>query len=203
MNIKYKIQTIENAQGEGKERHFVRLVNYPPMSEGQLEKHICQNSSLTEGDLKSALYALRESMIRELLEGKRFYLPSIGYFSLSVDLDMPEDKAIEKVRGDYISVRNINFLPDADMLQTIKNKAKFERSTYTSTSTRYTEEELVRGLREYLIENKMINRSKFQSVFGVRKNKALQWLKHFTETGLIKKYGPKNSPMYCLNEENV
>lgn len=203
MSIKYKIHTIENAQGEGKERHFVRLENYPPMSERQLEKHICQNSSLTEGDLKSALYALRESMIRELLQGKRFYLPSIGYFSLSVDLNMPKDKAIEKVRGDYISVRNINFLPDADMLQTIKGKAKFERSTYTSSSLRYTEEELVKGLREYLVENKIINRSNFQSVFGVRKNKALQWLKHFTETGLLQKFGAKNSPLYCLNEENV
>ena len=203
MNIKYKIHTIENAQGKGKERHFVRLENYPPMSEKQLEKHICQSCSLTEGDLKSALYALRESMISELLQGKRFYLPSIGYFSLSVDLDMPEDKAIEKVRGDYISVRNIKFLPDADMLQTIKCKAKFERSTYTATSLRYTEEELAKGLREYLVEKKMINRSNFQSVFGVRKNKALQWLKHFTETGLLKKFGAKNSPLCCLNEENV
>lgn len=203
MNIKYKIQTIENAQGEGKERHFVRLENYPPMSERQLEEQICNNSSLTEGDMKSALYALRESMIHELLQGKRFYLPSIGYFSLSVDLNMPEDKAIEKVRGDYISVRNINFLPDADMLKTIKHKARFERSTYTSTSTRYTEEELVERLNAFLLENKMINRSTFQLEFGLCKNKALQWLRHFTETGLLKKIGAKNSPLYCLNEENV
>lgn len=203
MSIKYKIHTIENAHGEGKTRNYVRLENYSPITERQLEEQICGNSSLTEGDMKSALYAFRKSMIRELLQGHRFYLPSIGYFSLSVDLNLPEGKSIDKMRGDYISVRNINFRPDGAMLKMIKGAAKFERSSYSSTSVKYEEEDLKLQLKAYLAENKMINRSEMQSEFGLRRSMAQKWLRHFTETGLLKKFGAKNSPLYCLNEENV
>ena len=116
MSIKYEIHTIENSQESGEECNFARIFEHEPMTAKQLKSHIQASCSLTEGDIEATLSALREHMIHELSHGNRFYIPSIGYFSLSVDLDMPDDKPIDKVRGDYISVRNIKFRPDATIL---------------------------------------------------------------------------------------
>ena len=200
MSVKYKICNMENVSGEGKKRSFVRVLENPALTERLLEERIRDNSSLTEGDVKSALFALREIMLHELMHGNRFCLPSIGSFSLSVDLDLPEDKPIDKVRGDYISVRNVIFRPDKVLLRQLKNHVRFERSTISTESVKYEEKELSVKLKDYLLENKVITRRIMQSEFGLKRSKALDWLKHFTETGLLMKVGAKNAPLYLLNE---
>lgn len=96
MSIKYEIHSIKNSQGTGKDRHFAQIFDQPAMTAEQLKSHIQANCSLTKGDVEATLSALREHMTRELIEGHRFYIPSIGYFSLAVDMDMPEGKPITR-----------------------------------------------------------------------------------------------------------
>ena len=132
MSIKYEIHSIKNSQGTGEERNFARIFEHGPLTAKQLKSRIHASCSLTEGDVEATLSALRGHMMHELSHGNRFYIPSIGYFSLSVDLDMPEDKPIDKVCGDYISVHNIKFRPDAVMLQEVKSNVNFERATFSS-----------------------------------------------------------------------
>ena len=200
MGIKYEIQSIKNSQGSGEEREFARIYENPPMTTDQLESRIQASCSLTKADVKAALSALREYMIRELSCGNRFYIPSIGYFSLSVSLDMPEYKPVEKVRGGDIKVRNIKFRPDASMLHEVKNKVNFERATFTTKSKEHREEAVLAKITEYLSANKCINRRELETLLGLRQNTALKWLKHFTEKGVLKKVGKWNSPVYLLNE---
>ena len=50
------------------------------MNADQLESHIEESCSLTKSDMEATLSALRAAMIRELSQGKRFHLPSIGSF---------------------------------------------------------------------------------------------------------------------------
>ena len=90
MSIKYEIQSIKNSKGTGKEQEFVRIFENPPQTDRQLESHIQDNCSLTKGDVQATLMTLRDSMINELSHGNRFHIPEIGYFSLAVNLDMPE-----------------------------------------------------------------------------------------------------------------
>lgn len=96
MSIKYEIQSIKNSKGTGKEQEFVRIFENPPQTDRQLESHIQDNCSLTKGDVQATLMTLRDSMINELSHGNRFHIPEIGYFSLAVNLDMPDDKPMEK-----------------------------------------------------------------------------------------------------------
>ena len=199
MSIKYEIQSIKNSQGTGEERNFARIFEHKPMTAEQLKSHIQDSCSLTKGDIEATLSAVREYMIHELSHGNRFYIPSIGYFSLSVDLDMPEDKPIEKVRGEYISVRNIKFRPDAAMLQEIKSHVCFERANFSSKSSKYTEEEMLDKIKAFLATNPCINRRDMELQFGLRQSAALRWLKHFTTIGVLKKDGARNSPVYFLN----
>ena len=201
MSIKYEIQSINNSQGTGEERHFARIFEGIPMSAKQLESQIQSSSSLTKGDVEAALSALRDYMIRELSQGNRFYIPSIGYFSLSVDLDMPKDKPVDKARSEYISVRNIKFRPDSSMLQEVKMNVRFERARFSTKSRVFTEEEMLKKIKEYLSTNSCINRRAMEISFGLRQNAALKWLKHFTEIGVLKKGGARNSPVYFMNAQ--
>lgn len=200
MSIKYEIQSIKNSQGTGKEQHFVRIFEDAPMSAQQLESHIQSSCSLTKGDVEATLSALRECMIHDLSHGHRFYIPSIGYFSLSVDLDMPEGKSADKVRADHISVRNIKFRPDASMLQEVKMNTRFERAKFSTKSKEHTEEMMLENIKAYLATNTCINRRAMEIHFGLRQNAALKWLKHFTEIGVLKKEGARNSPVYFMNK---
>ena len=201
MSIKYEIQSIKNSQGTGKERHFARIFEGVPMSAQQLESHIQSSCSLTKGDVEATLSALRECMIYDLSHGNRFYIPSIGYFSLSVNLDMPEGKSIDKARADYISVRNINFRPEASMLQEVRRNAHFERAKFSTKSKEHTEEMMLERVTEYLSTNVCINRRAMEIHFGLRQSTALKWLKHFTEIGVLRKEGARNSPVYFMTKQ--
>lgn len=199
MSIKYEIHSIKNSQGTGKERHFAQIFDQPAMTAEQLKSHIQASCSLTKGDVEATLSALREHMTRELIEGHRFYIPSIGYFSLAVDMDMPEGKPIDKVRADYLSVRNIRFRPDATLLKEVRKGVRFERATFTTKSANLTEDELKEKITLYFATNNCLTRRAMEQEFGLRRNAALKWLRHFTETGLLKKEGSRNSPVYFLN----
>lgn len=158
MSIKYEIHSIKNSQGTGKERHFAQIFDQPAMTAEQLKSHIQASCSLTKGDVEATLSALREHMTRELIEGHRFYIPSIGYFSLAVDMDMPEDKPIDKVRADYLSVRNIRFRPDAALLKEVRKGVRFERATFTTKSANLTEDELKEKIILYFATNNCLTR---------------------------------------------
>lgn len=196
MSIKYEIHTIQNSQGTGKERHYAHIFDHVPMSANVLEQKIQDSCTLKKGDVQAALITLREYMIQELSHGNRFHIPEIGYFSLSVDLNMPDDKPIEKVRADYLSVRKIKFRPEASLIKEVKQNVRFERATYTSKSRQYTEEMLWPQIQAFLAENSCITRRDMEQTFGLRQNAALKWLKHFTDVGLLKKEGAKSAPVY-------
>ena len=54
-------------------------------------------------------------------------------------------------------------------------------------------------IKEYISTNSYINRRVMETQFGLRQNVALKWLKHFTEIGVLRKEGERNSPIYFLN----
>lgn len=201
MSIKYEIQSIKNSKGSGKEQTFVRIFENAPKTDHQLECHMQSIGALTEGAVQTVLATLRDSMADELAHGNRFHIPGVGYFSLAVDLDMPDDKAIDKVRGDYISVRNIKFRPDAKLLAWVKGRARFERAAFSSKSRQYADDELLDKIKEFIALNNCITRRDLEQHFGLRQTAALKCLRHFTETGELKKGGAANSPVYFRGEK--
>lgn len=196
MNIKYEIHAIKNADGQGKEHQYVRLLDREPMSDDTLERNIQNDCSLTVADVHSALMIIRQYMLTELSEGSRFHIPEIGYFSLSAGLDMPDEKPVEKVRADYISVRGINFRPEASLLAEVKRKARFEKANYSVKSAIYTEAELEAKIRAYLAEHRFITRRDMELAFRLRATTARKWLAQFVAKGLLRKEGLKNAPVY-------
>ena len=134
--------------------------------------------------------------------GARFYLPQVGYLSLSVTTVLPEGKSMDKVTANNIRLRNINFKPTAELLNEVRKDVRFERSKYTTKSRRYTEEQLWDKIVAFIKENVYICRRDLEYNFYLRQQTALKWLKHFTEKGLLVKEGARNAPLYFLAEDN-
>ncbi len=196
MSIEYDIRSIPNSQGEGKEQKYVHLTGHTPMNAKQLAAYIQGRCSLTKGDVQATLSALRDCMIRELASGNRFYIPEVGYFSLSAGIDLPEGQGIDRVKGYNVHVRNINFRPEASLLKELKQATRFERARTTARSKVYTEEEMVKKTDQYLAAHGYLTRRAMETEFGLLEHTARKWLKHLVETGRLKKEGPKNSPVY-------
>lgn len=199
MSIKYDIHAIHNATGSGEERKFVHLLEESSMSEKRMEERIDRRCALPNGASAAVLSTLRDIIEEDLIDGKRCYIPEIGYFSLAAALDLPEGKSFDKVRAEYISVRNINFKPEATLLEKVKNKAHFVRAEYTTNSMPYTEELLEQKIREYLTQNRFINRRAMEHEFQLSEYSAYKWLNHFVEKGLLVKDGSPRAYIYFLN----
>lgn len=195
MSINYEIHTISNSQGSGTARHFARIVEGSPMSAQQLERLIQDNSTLKKGDIEATLSELREQMVRELSQGHRFYIPNVGYFSLSVKLDA-DGKAVEKVSSGDLHLHNINFRPEASLLQEVSSKVRFRRARLTSKSVVYEEKQLLSLLMDYLSANHFITCRTMQRQFRLRETAARKWLKRFVEQGVIRREGARNAPVY-------
>lgn len=195
MSINYEIHTISNSQGSGTACHFARIVEGSPMTAQQLEHLIQDNSTLKKGDIEATLSELREQMVRELSQGHRFYIPNVGYFSLSVKLDA-DGKAVEKVSGKDLHLHNINFRPEASLLQEVGSKVRFRRARLTSKSVAYEEKQLLSLLMDYLSANHFITCRTMQRQFRLRETAARKWLKRFVEQGVIRRKGARNAPVY-------
>ena len=102
------------------------------------------------------------------------------------------------MRGDYISVRNLNFRPDTPMLREIKNNARFERANVSTQSNHFTEEHILTQIKAFFKTHAYITRRDIESLFGFRRSYATKWLKHFRECGVLKQNGPANSAVYLL-----
>lgn len=196
MSIKYEIHSIKNSEGKGYECRFARIFEQEPMTATQLENHIQDNCSLTKGDVQSTLMTLRECMMHELSRGNRIHIPEIGYFSLSVELDMPECKLADKARGDYISVRNIKFRPEGSLLDEVRKRARFKRAEFSTKSRKYGEDELWQKIKRYLSAHSCITRRDMEIEFGLRQSSALRLLRHFVGKGVLRKDGVRSAPVY-------
>ena len=197
MDLKYDIYNISNVAGSGEERKYVRLKQQKAMTASELEATIQNRCSLTKGDVAAVLTELRDIAVQEFAMGRRFYIPEIGYFSLSIGLDMPEDNPDKKITGKKVRLRGINFRPEASFMKEVgRNVRHIVRSEYTSQSRNYDEEKLWAKLQEYFETSRYITIRLMCNQFGLSRYMAQKWLNHFIEKGLMVKDGTPHSPIY-------
>lgn len=198
MELKYDIYSLHNSQGTGENRQYVRIVQHEPMTEKQLQEKIQNRSSLTKGEVAAVLAELHDLLVEEFSMGRRFYIPEIGYFSISASLEMPEENPDKKVTGREVRITGINFRPEGKLLEKIQSKVHFVRSRYTNQSTQYTEEKILEKIKEYIHENRYITTRMMRILFGLTPYMAQKWLTHFCEKGIMVKEGPQRAPIYFM-----
>ncbi len=201
MDLKYDIYSIKNAEGSGKTRQYVRLVENGAMTAKELEVTIQQRCSLTKGDVAAVLSELRDIAVQEFSMGRRLYIPELGYFSLSLGLEMSEDNPDKKITGKEVRLRGINFRPEASLLQDVSHNIHFYRSQYSNRSTIYQEEKIWQKLLEYFEKNRYITVKWMRIEFGLTRYMAQKWINYFVEKNLLIKDGTPRSPIYFLSEQ--
>ena len=201
MDLKYDVYTITNAEGSGEERKYVRLKQHEAMTASELEATIQQRCTLTKGDVAAVFTELHDIVVSEFSMGRRVYVPKLGYFSLAVNLEVPEDNPDKKITGKEVSLRGINFRPEAGLLQEIDRDVPFIRSEYTGRSNVFTEKKLWTVLQEFFQENRYLTISLMRMKFGLSRHMAQKWIDHFIDKGLLVKDGSPRSPIYFLNSK--
>ena len=196
MNVMYDVREIENSHGTGEKQLFALPLLQDSKSHKELSEKVSHSCSLTPADVEAALMAFGEVMREELASGHGVYLPEIGYFSIKVRMEMPDGH--EKVRGNYIRVKNVNFKPEAALLKKLKNDVRFERAMKTMRSQRYTDEEMTAGVITYLENNRFITRRIMETEFYLRKSMAYFWLSRLVELCVLTKAGTKSAPVYYI-----
>lgn len=199
MDLKYDVYTITNAEGSGEERKYVRLKQHEAMTASELEATIQQRCTLTKGDVAAVFTELHDIVVSEFSMGRRVYVPKLGYFSLAVNLEVPEDNPDKKITGKKVRLRGINFRPEAGLLQEIDRNVHFIRSEYTGRSNVFTEKKLWTVLQEFFQENRYLTISLMRMKFGLSRHMAQKWIDHFIDKGLLVKDGSPRSPIYFLN----
>lgn len=202
MELKYDIYSIHNAVGTGEHRKYVRIKQHEPLTVKELEAKIQSRCSLTKGDVAAVLCELHDIAVEEFSQGRRFYIPEIGYFSLSVGLEIPEENPDKKITGKEVRLTGINFQPEKKLVDEVGRKIKFVRSRYSSQSTQYTEEKLLGKIKEYLQENRYITCKIMRFQFGLTQYTAQKWLNHFCDKGILVKDGTPRAPIYFLDKSS-
>lgn len=130
--------------------------------------------------------------------GRRFYIPEIGYFSMSASLEMPEENPDKKITGKEVRITGINFRPEGKLMEEVQRNVHFVRSRYSNQSTKYSEEKMLENIKEYLQKNRYITTRILRILFGLTPYMAQKWLTHFCEKGIMVKEGTPHAPIYFL-----
>ncbi|MDD6939411.1 MAG: hypothetical protein PUI90_00560, partial [Prevotella stercorea] len=102
----------------------------------------------------------------------------------------------DKMRADYIRLRNIRFRPERSLLGEVGSGVSFERAGFSSRSRQYTEEQFLSLLRHYFATHTCLTRRDLQRMAGLRDSAAKKWLRRLTATGVLQKDGASNAPVY-------
>lgn len=202
MNVNYDIYIINNASGQNKTRKYVQLKQADPMTETELQKTIQSHCSLTKGDVAAVLTELHDIVIREFAMGRRVYIPGLGYFSMSAEIDALNKNSGKKITGKEIRLRRINFRPEKGIMSELKRSVCFVRTKRSSKSNEYAENQIIVRMEEYLRKNRFITCSIMRRMFGLTQYTAQKWLNLFVEKNVIQKDGTRRFPIYFLNTKD-
>lgn len=198
MHIKFEVHGLENSQGTGEERKFVRLRNNLPLSADELANEISEASTVTPADVKAVMSEISRIAKHELLLGARFYLPEIGYLSLSVGCKQPSEVKDGKITGKDVFVKGLNFRPETKFLDHIKRRAKFEKSDFSTISRRYSEDALWKRVESYLQTNRYLTVREMCAEFGMSVYMAKKWLARFVDSGKLIEDDARHLKVYFL-----
>lgn len=201
MAIKYEIKSIENVGGQGRSRKYVHLQQGEALSADALERRIEEACSVTRADVKAVMAELAHLAMSELAQGRRFYVPELGYLSLQAAGKPVEQKDGKKLTGRDIYVRGINFLPERRLLSGVRKQASFEKAGHTARSKQYEADGLWKLMEDYLDKNIFLTTTRMREEFKLSDYMARQWLSRFCAEGKLVKRGLGQKIYYRAGKE--
>lgn len=203
--MRYELYDIENAQGTGEKRTYVRLMQPECRSVGQLCDAVEKICTANAADVRAVLSALSQVAQADLSDGRRFYLPGIGYFSLSAGI-LPRARSQggrHKITGNDIYIRGIRFKPEAELMKGVRRGVQFEKVAFYAHSPEYSDEDLWEKVREIARTEGCVTNLAMRSRLGLSRYKAQKWLDSLAADGRLAKRGTPHHPLYFVAGESV
>lgn len=160
----------------------------------ELYDRVRTRSSLTVGDVMSAIDCLTKICGEELSDGHEVHIEGLGYF-------VPTLEATQKVTRSTpnkhlkLKLKSISFRPDIKLKRAMTG-ASIIRSKYNRHSLRLSEVEIDMKLKEYFADHDVLIRSDFQALCGVARTTANVHLRRLQQEGKLKNVGKNTQPIY-------
>lgn len=195
MSIIYDWYENPNAEGDSEERglHPRPFLN-GKTSTAQLCQTIHKRSSLTVGDVKSALSSLTEIIAEELRDGREVHIEGLGFFA-------PTLQATQKVTGNTpnkstkVRLKGISFRSDTRLKSSLAG-IHISRSKYARHSQKLSEAEIDIRLKEYFAEHDVMIRIDFQELCRMTRTTANLHLRRLQDEGKLLNVGRRTQPIY-------
>jgi nucleoid DNA-binding protein len=139
--------------------------------------------------MSSALHILKDEIVEQLKNNKRFRIDGIGTFQMKVGLKNTTDENGTSMKAHFtdpemitarnVEVTGVSFIPDKSLITKLKNDTSTANSNgrgVVGRSKQYERQDVVNALNAYLAEHHFITRRTLQTLLHLSSYAAQKWL---------------------------
>ena len=197
MSVNYDLYETPDLAKSGEEQPLhARVVLKGSYTAEEFVEQVTVFQHMPHAQVVGVIEAISKELRHLLLKGFSVELGDIGYFSLSLSVDMkvmdPKD-----LRSPSVSLKDINFRVNRQFKKDIESEIELQR--YHSpfrVKNPLDRERCLQRLEKFLEDHPCINRQDYAMLVGKTKIQALQDINAFIKDGVLKKYGSGRSVVY-------
>ena len=207
--IKYGIFPNPQPDAEGNTTYQVRHTPEGTMDEKAFLAHLKYHNTYNTTTMQSSLSVLKDEIIEQLRENKRFRIDGIGTFQMKVGLKIQYDEEGNPIKPHYtdpnkitandVEVQGVSFTPDPSFVKALKDRIstinKYGRGA-AGKNKPYTREEIINFLDSYLKEHHSMTRRQMERALNITPYRAEKWLNDITSEPYSKYYSKKQGNTY-------
>lgn len=176
-----------------KERYHARLVVERTLTNKDIAEEISKRSTIRKAEAMAVLDEMADFFLQKLGEGYAIKLNGVGTFRIHAK--SPSVRSKKEVRAESIKFGGVVFRAEKKLTKRL-GATKFQKVTYSSTSTDISEIEIDGRLMEYFKDHTFITTKELQMLCGLSKHTALRRLKERVEAGKLTHPGSLRSAFY-------
>lgn len=191
--IKYAVLPNPQTDADGNTTYQVRHQHDGTMSEKGFLAHLKYHNTFNTITMRSALTVLKEEIVEQLRDNKRFRIDGIGTFQIRVGLKTTFDDEGNPIKPHFtdpnlitandVEVQGVSFSPDPSFISALKShtstKNKYGRGA-AGHNKPYTREQVVAFIDNYLQEHNSITRKQLERGLNITTYRAQKWLDELT-----------------------
>lgn len=207
--IKYGIFPNPQPDAEGNTTYQVRHTPEGTMDEKAFLAHLKYHNTYNTTTMQSSLSVLKDEIIEQLRENKRFRIDGVGTFQMKVGLKIQYDEEGNPIKPHYtdpnkitandVEVQGVSFTPDPSFVKALKDRIsttnKYGRGA-AGKNKPYTREEIINFLDSYLKEHHSMTRQQMERALNITPYRAEKWLNDITSEPYSKYYSKKQGNTY-------
>jgi len=205
--IKYGIYPNPLPNEKGETTYQVRHEPNYTMDTRDFLDHLEFHNRFDKAIMTSALIVLKDEIVEQLQDNKRFRIDGLGTFQMKVGLKTKVDDEGNEVKqvitnpksitARDVEVTGVSFIPDPSFVRELKRHTAAKSTTVrgrVSGSSRYTREQVVKFLDAYLEKYHFITRQALRANLGLSQHAAIKWLETLCN---------EESPKYVARKEGT